>query len=145
MTLHVVMYHPKNLKNIIDVAKLVSEVGGELIVVERPRATYTTTQLRNIKVIRDLGELPKQLGRDTTYIVLETYGTQYLHEVEIPKTGNIAIVVGAEDYGIPREEVGKLPRAKVVKIPCRVQGMSYNVVTVVAMALYEVMRQRKSD
>ena len=90
-----------------------------------------------------LDEVVRMLPSDTFYVVLETYGLRFLHEAEIPLENHIAIVVGAEDYGIPEEAVAVIPEQSrvVARIPGAVQGMSYNVASTVAMAVYEVERR----
>jgi len=97
-----------------------------------------------MKILLSLEELAAELGDDVFYLVLETYGTVLLSEVDLSSMEKLALVLGAEDYGIPPEEVGKLPKERTVvaRIPSTVQGMSYNVASTLAMAVYEVERQR---
>ncbi len=78
------------------------------------------------------------------FIVLETYGTRYLNEIEAQPDRDVVLVVGAEDYGIPINEVAKLPHSIVARLPTSVEGMSYNVVSSLVMAIYELKRRQES-
>ena len=76
--------------------------------------------------------------------MLETYADKHLDAIEeVLKdyTSRLVILVGAEDYGIPLNEIKKLPHPRhIVRIPVSVQGTSYNVVVATVIALYEITR-----
>ena len=94
------------------------------------------------KVFSKFEDALRELPRDALYIVLETYGRRLLNELEISKDKQIVMVLGAEDYGIPLDVAEKLPGERVyVKIPVTVLGSSYNVVSSLVMALYEIYRR----
>lgn len=146
MKLAIIFYHPKNPLNLADVASLAASQRAPLYVVKRP-GLDPAGLLRErpprleLHFHDTLEEVATALGSGWGYIVLETYGDRLLHETPLPAE-RVALVVGAEDYGIPREEAAKLPEPKVyARIPSAVYGMSYNVATTVAMALYEVKRR----
>ncbi len=149
MKLYIVFYHPKNPLNLLDVASIAAWKRAVLYVVARPGLDPSTLMREppprlQMKVVSSLEELAAELGDDTFYLVLETYGTTLLGEIELSSREKLAIVLGAEDYGIPPEAAGKLPQERMVvaRIPSAVQGMSYNVASTLAMAIYEVERQR---
>lgn len=82
---------------------------------------------------------------DSLFIVLETYGTKYITEIEIHGLSSIVLIIGAEDYGIPISEASKLPRSIIARLPVSVEGMSYNVVSSLVMALYELKRRARDS
>ncbi len=138
-------YHPKNHLNLHDAAYIAYSTGSILYVVPRPRVEYKLEMLpgkiRNrIRIINDINEVTRH-EPDSFYIVLETYGIKYLGEVEVPEDKRIVLVIGAEDYGVPRDALSALPRYVVAKLPVSVEGMSYNVVASLVMALYELRRK----
>ena len=138
----IAFYHPKNPQNVADLASLAAHKRSRLFIVPRPgQEPPVPSMVRgSIVVISDLAEIGRYLDR-AGFLVLETYGVRYLHEVEL--SGEcIVIVVGAEDYGVPKDELGKLPGSYVIaRIPVAVQGMSYNVVMSAAIAIYELERR----
>ena len=85
-------------------------------------------------------------GSQAIVLVLETYGVDVdeLRSCVSGTTAAVVVVVGAEDYGVPLEEVETL-RARgvpvcVIRLPARAVGHSYNVVASLAMLLYELKR-----
>lgn len=145
MEINVVFYHPKNPQNLHDVAALAASLRANLYVILRPGVDYKLEMLQyrartRLKIVQSMAEAVNSIG-DAVYIVLETYGDRYLHEIEIDKD-KVAVIIGAEDYGVPRHVLDSLEKPIVVaKIPTAVQGMSYNVASSLAMALYEVVRR----
>ncbi len=123
-------------------------IGSLLYVVARPQTEYKLEilpeKVRNrIIFLSSLDEVinyePKSF-----FIVLETYGTKYLNEIEVQPDRDVVLVVGAEDYGIPVNEAAKLPHSIVARLPTSVEGMSYNVVSSLVMAIYELKRRQES-
>jgi len=80
------------------------------------------------------------LARECTLIVLETSG------VDIARLGSyafgrcVSIVLGAEDYGIPKDVLKNLEKlgALTVRLPMSPYGVSYNVVTSLIILLTEL-------
>ncbi|KSW11972.1 hypothetical protein CF15_04045 [Pyrodictium occultum] len=148
MNLSVIFYHPKNPQNLHDVAALAASLRARLYVVPRPGVDYKLEMLQGrlrsrLVMVGSLAEAVDRIG-DANYIVLETYGNKYLHEVKM-EGDSIVLVIGAEDYGIPPSLLEALKRpVTVAKIPTAVQGMSYNVAASLAMALYEVYRRLRA-
>ena len=148
MKANVVFYHPKNPQNLHDVAALAASLRASLYVVPRPGVDYKLEMLQGrvrtrLRIVQSIEEAENEIG-DALYIVLETYGDKYIHEVEI-NNERVAIIIGAEDYGVPQHVLGSIGKPTVVaKIPTAVQGMSYNVAASLAMALYEVVRKLQS-
>ena len=141
----IVFYHPKNPQNVADLASLAAHKRSRLFIVPRPgQEPPVPSMVRgSVVVISDLAETGRYLDK-AVFLVLETYGVRYLHEVELDSEC-IVIVVGAEDYGVPRDELGKLPGPYVIaRIPVAVQGMSYNVVMSAAIAIYELERRLRA-
>ncbi len=123
-------------------------IGSLLYVVARPRTEYKLEMLPE-KVrnrIRFLSSLEKITNYEpnSLFIVLETYGTRYLNEIEVQPSQDVVLVIGAEDYGLPLNEAAKLPHSVVARLPTNVEGMSYNVVSSLVMAIYELKRGRES-
>ncbi len=136
MIRHVLMYKLKNVQNIVDIAEICRLVGASPWLV--PREDSVLELPSNINVVHSLERAVECVGRDLTYLVLETYGDRFLSELpDEVFLGETCLVVGAEDFGFPESEVSKLPRAYVAKIPVGVQGASYNVVSSLVMALEE--------
>ncbi len=145
MKLYVIFYHPKNPLNLGDVLQLCRATGAQLIVVRRPGATYNTEEVvrGQAEIVDKLEEAVARIPDDATIILLETYALKPLSSCleEVGETA--AVLVGAEDYGVPRYEVDKLPRDRLLlcRIPMAVEGSSYNVASTVAMLLYEARRR----
>ena len=148
MKVNVIFYHPKNPQNLHDVATLAATIRADLYVIPRPGVDYKLETLQQkartrLHIVQSMEETVNAIG-EAMYVVLETYGTKYLHEVELSRE-RIVVVIGAEDYGIPHHVVEAIPEPKAVaKIPTAVQGMSYNVAASLAIALYEVVRGTQS-
>jgi tRNA (cytidine/uridine-2'-O-)-methyltransferase len=145
MRLSIAFYHPKNPQNLWDVAAVAEALKANLYVVPRPTADYKLDQLprslrSRIKLIDSLGRL-SELERGSEFIVLETYGDKLITELR-PHCGDVVLIVGAEDYGVPMEALSGLESYSTYLIPVAVEGMSYNVVTSIVMAAYEVLRGR---
>lgn len=139
-------YHPKNHLNLHDAAYITYSIGSVLYVVPRSKVEYKLEilpeKIRNrIRIIGSIDEVTRY-EPDSFYIVLETYGIRYLSEVRIPYDRNVVLIIGAEDYGVPRDELSTLPHHVVAKLPVSVEGMSYNVVASLVMALYELKRKQ---
>ncbi len=137
---HILMYKLKNLKNILDIAEIAYNVGAVPVLVVRPDFQELEELKGRVVYVENIETAIQEIGADKKYIVLETYGTKYASELEVE--GDICIVVGSEDLGIPEDEVKKLPNAEVVKIPMYIQGTSYNVVSSLVMLLQELYVRR---
>ncbi|ABM80721.1 TrmH family RNA methyltransferase [Hyperthermus butylicus] len=143
MELSIIFYHPKNPQNLQDVAVIAYSANARLYVVRRPGTDYRLESLpdyvRSNMVFVDSVEEVVKLASADKYIVLEVYGDKLLSEVEPAE--KTALIIGAEDYGIPRTVLEKIPEPRdLVVIPVGVEGMSYNVVASLVMALYELKR-----
>lgn len=119
-------------------------MGAALLIVQRPdseahkRAVYPNG-LR-VEVYESIEAYAAARQHRVVYIVLETYGSVRVDRLagHCQRT-NCVLVVGAEDYGIPLEEAEKLPGERIyARLPTAVWGMSYNVASAVAMAVYEL-------
>jgi len=133
------MYKLKNIQNIKDIADICLNIGAQAWLVLREDVTYSDIP-PNVHTVISLEEAVNNIGRDITYIVLETYSNRYLSELpdDILKS-DLCLVVGAEDIGFPESEISKLPpNTYVAKIPMGIQGMSYNVVSSLVMAIEEI-------
>jgi tRNA (cytidine/uridine-2'-O-)-methyltransferase len=143
----IIFYHPKNPQNVADLASLAAHKRSPLIVVPRPGGEHIAvaeTPRHHIIQAASLREATEKLPGNTLYLVLETYGKRYITDISFENEDCIALVLGAEDYGIPPSMLDSLPRHLVAKIPVAVQGMSYNVVVSAAIALYELERKAKA-
>ena len=143
MRLSIAFYHPKNPQNLWDVAAVAEALNANLYVVPRPSADYKLDQLpramrSKVKLIGSLSEL-KALEKDAEFIVLETYGDRLITELSL-ECRDVVVIVGAEDYGVPVEALSGLDSYSTYLIPVAVEGMSYNVVTSIVMAVYEILR-----
>ncbi len=144
MKIHIVFYHPKNPLNLQDTISVASEVSADIIVVKRPGHNYGnhyTALFYDDLVDAVLSTKCKQV------LLLETYGSLLLWEAisTIKHSECVIVLIGAEDYGVPLWEVERLQANTftviTAKIPVNAVGMSYNVVSALIMALYELMRQ----
>lgn len=130
-------YHPKDPKNVEDIARVASRLGAELLVVPRPGGPSLEGVEPRPRIV-SLEEAAEEL-RGCFKLLLETYGFRYLDEVELDcGRGCIALILGAEDYGFPRHLAEALGVDEVARIPMAVEGMSYNVASSAVMGLYEV-------
>ncbi len=130
----ILFYHPKDPQNVDDIARIASALGAELLVVPRPGSSLEPRGYRLV----GLEEAREEL-RGCYRLLLETYGFNYLHEAPIDCDAPcIALILGAEDYGVPRHVADVLEPSVVARIPMAVEGMSYNVAASATMALYEV-------
>ncbi len=135
----IVFYHPKNPRNVSDMAAIAGELGTPFIVVARPGEEYT-----GVRVVQSIEEAVEAItSKDDVVLVLETYGESVERVLTgcLQGAGGIAIILGAEDYGVPIVEVEKLKlkrRVCVAKLPVRALGHSYNVVSSLVMILYEL-------
>ncbi|BEP17083.1 hypothetical protein PYJP_04350 [Pyrofollis japonicus] len=145
MNIGIVFYHPKNHLNLHDVAYIAYSVRAPLYVVKRPNTDYKLELLpekvsRYIVLVNDIKEVVEK-ENSSVFLVIETYATTYVTEVEIDPNQRLIIVIGAEDYGLPVQELAKIGNYKLAKIPVAVEGMSYNVVSSLVMTLYELKRR----
>ncbi len=132
-----VFYHPKDPKNVEDIARVAASVGAELVVVPRPGSRLEASGYRVASLEEVVGEL-----RRCYRLLLETYGFQYLHEARVDCSAEcVALILGAEDYGVPRHVADVLEPHAVARIPMAVEGMSYNVAASATMGLYEVVHR----
>lgn len=145
MKLLLVFYHPKDPKNVEDIALVAERLGAELLVVPRPHGP-SLDGLRGRFETLSLEELVERV-KGCYRVLVETYGFSYLDEAPIDcSAACIALFLGAEDYGIPRHVADLLEPHVVARIPMAVEGMSYNVASSAVMALYEVVsRCRRVD
>jgi tRNA (cytidine/uridine-2'-O-)-methyltransferase len=142
MRISISFYHPKNPQNLWDVAAIAEYLNANLYVIPRPSIDYKLDRLpesmrKKIRFLSNLAEL-KSYEPKAEYIVLETYGDKLITELSVSCGRDIVLIVGAEDYGIPPESLSVLDNYTVYLIPVAVEGMSYNVVTSIIMAIYEI-------
>jgi|GEM_PF-3286833 len=143
----ILFYHPKNPQNLADIATLAAHKRIPLVVVKRPGTALPGRQQlpprAQVEFVERIQQVEDIISVNALYVVLETYGLSYVHELELGADVEcVVLVVGAEDYGIPEEVVGELPGEKIIaKIPVSVQGMSYNVVVSTAIGLYELEKR----
>ena len=146
MRISILFYHPKNHLNLHDAAYVAYSVGSMLYVVPRPQTDYKLEMLpdkiRNRIIMLDKLADIVNYESDSLTIILETYGTRYLSELDLNDVDKIVLGIAAEDYGIPYKELATLHDYIVAKLPLSVEGMSYNVVSSLVMALYELKRGR---
>ena len=138
---YVIMYKLKNLKNIEDIVQICKANNIKPIYIQRE--DIEIPNIEDILYYRDIEEAYKSIDDgNIKYVVLETYGDKYVNEIDL-SSSDIAIIVGAEDIGIPKDELVKIDssRVQVVRIPMNIQGTSYNVVTSLVMLITEVMFQ----
>jgi len=133
----VVFYHPKDPANVEDMKRIVEDLGGDLLIIPRkgvledhPNAVSLEEAITRVSVCKK--------------ILLETYGFNRLDEIGLECGKCIAIIVGAEDYGVPPAIGEKFSPDVVARIPMAVEGMSYNVVSTVVMALAEITYKCRS-
>ena len=133
----VVFYHPKDPANVEDMKRIVEDIGGDLLIIPRkgvledhPNAVSLEEAIARISACEK--------------VLLETYGFDRLDEVDLECGKCIAIIVGAEDYGVPLAISEKFSPNVVARMPMAVEGMSYNVVSTVVMALTEILYKCRS-
>ena len=132
----ILFYHPKDPKNLEDIAAMAERLGGETLAIPRPGGPRVEETRARIVSLEEARRLVEGCHR----ILLETYGLTYLDEAEIDCGAQcITLILGAEDYGVPRHVAEALEPHTIARIPMAVEGMSYNVASTAAMALYEIV------
>lgn len=143
MIITVLFYHPKDIKNVIDIHNLLNSINGKLIIIPRNENPEVIEYCYKSGIETYLNfDKFLEVYRDRKFLILETYGNKFIQEVNVNE--NSIIVLGAEDYGFPKELLNKIPDYEVVKIPMGIQGGSYNVVTCLVILIYEILRQKYS-
>ncbi|HIP65723.1 MAG TPA: hypothetical protein EYH08_04255 [Pyrodictium sp.] len=133
----VVFYHPKDPANVEDMKRIVEDFGGDLLII--PRKGVLEDHPNAVSFEEAVSRI-----RSCEKILLETYGFNRLDEIDLECSRCIAIIVGAEDYGVPQTVGEKFSPDVVARIPMAVEGMSYNVVSTVVMALAEIVYKCRS-
>ena len=133
----VVFYHPKDPANVEDMKRIVEDLNGDLLIIPRkgvledhPNAVSLEEAIARISACEK--------------VLLETYGFEHLDDVNLECSKCVAIIVGAEDYGVPPTVGEKFLPDAIARVPMAVEGMSYNVVSTVVMALTEIVYKCRS-
>jgi len=126
-----VLYKLKDEENIKEIVYIAEKFNIKVLAVKRENVNYEKFPIEIYLSFDDL----IQKFEDKRFIFIETYGTKYLHEVDLKKDD--VFVLGAEDYGIPYYEIEKVKNKEIVKIPVKKPG-SYNVVSSFVMLLTEL-------
>ena len=138
MDLVLVLYHLKNPRNVSDIAALANSLGAEVILVRRPDAQQALSGVRQADSLSEA--VTGYCSRGYRVLVLETYGEPVERVIKGLGAGGVVVLVGAEDYGIPREEIEALKAqgcsVSAARLPMAVPATSYNVASSVAMLLY---------
>ncbi len=139
--LRILLYHPKNPRNLRDAAALANTVNAELAVVHRPGVDLQYP--RDVKVYSNLSEAIEGF---TSIVFFETYGKPFDQIIEVFDMGDsLALVFGAEDYGIPLAEIERVKsvvgNVAVARLTASTPMMSYNVVSSIAIALYVLKKK----
>lgn len=141
--LDIVLYQPKIPQNTGNIIRLSVNLGAKLHLI-RPfgfiwndkfvrRAAMDYIDDAQITLWNDLSEFMDQF--QGTVFAIETGGNKTIYEQEF--TGNIALVFGSEDDGLPTSaQVGM----ELLSIP-QIGGRSLNLSNAVAVTAFECMRQ----
>jgi len=103
-----------------------------------PRAESSSDPCGIVRCVDEEGAL-SEISR-CKILVLETEGIDLHLARLVDEKICISVVLGAEDYGIPKEFIESLKSAGaiVVRIPMCSYGVSYNVVTSLVILLTEL-------
>ena len=158
--LSVVLVRPKEDGNVGAVARVARNFGADQLVIVRPRAELGTEAKRRAmgggallaaaKVVDDfstavadadivVGTTDLSTGRSASYL-RRAVSPERLGELVRPVEGTVALVLGPEDNGLGREELGRCDL--LVHVPARREFPTLNLSHAAAIVLYAVHRGR---
>lgn len=137
----IVFYHPKDYENVRDVICVAKSLGiSKIAIVKRPGIECSRITVWGVRLFDSLDDVIKAY-QGLKYIVLETYGFSDMSLLRNSCGKRLGVILGAEDYGIPRHIVESIPDKLIIRLPMKVASASYNVVTALVILLYELMKQ----
>jgi tRNA (cytidine/uridine-2'-O-)-methyltransferase len=142
------MVEPRIPQNTGNVSRTCAVTGAALHLVKPYGFTITDSQLKRAGLdYWDKLEIYEYDGledffskNDGDFYYFTTKGLNVHSEVSYPEEGNVFLVFGREDAGLP-EELLYQNRQSCVRIPMRNDLRSLNLSNSVAIAAYEVLRQ----
>lgn len=141
----IVLYHPKDYENVRDIICVAKSLGiSKIAIVKRSKSEYPYDIASEIQLFNSLNDIVKAY-KDLKYIILETYGSSDISLLRGSCEKRLGIILGAEDYGIPRYIAELVPDKLIIRLPMKVASTSYNVVTALVVLLYELRKQCTSQ
>jgi len=141
----IVFYHPKDYENVRDIICVAKSLGiSKIAIVKRPGSKYPHDIASGIQLFDSLDNIVRAY-KDLKYIILETYGSSDMSLLRGSCEKHLGIILGAEDYGIPRYVTEIIPDKLIIRLPMKVASASYNVVTALVILLYELIKQCTSQ
>lgn len=156
--LHVVLVRPKEDGNVGAIARVARNFGAEELVIVAPRAGLGPEArrramggialLKSARVVRTLGEAIGKMdlivgstdtstGRSNAYL-RRSVSPERLGEMLRPVVGDVALLLGPEDNGLSRTELGNCDL--LVHVPARREFPTLNVSHAAGLILYGLHR-----
>ena len=123
--MEILLYQLKDIENIKKFIEICKELNVKLSLIARKTDIDYHKLSKDINIYYSFDEYLDK-NKDKRFLFFETYGNKYIWDINL-KDFDI-FVFGAEDYGIPLNEIEKVKNKEIVKIPTKVYG-SYNVVS----------------
>ena len=133
-----VFYKLKAEDNIEDILEIAKDLNLNIIFIPRENSLVNFDKFRE-KYDFEIMDYEGFVNRfkDKKIAFIETYGTKYIHEVNLSEFD--AFIFGSEDYGINLCDIKKASNYEVLKIP--IKSESYKVVSSFVMVLTELKLQ----
>ncbi len=124
----------------MDITSICRDIGARLIVIPRPSSSFDLKYLSSlgIDIADSLSFIKQYIDKGYQIVVLETYGSISI-DLFKPSSDRIVVVLGAEDYGLPKDEISKLGPADIVRIDMAIDGFSLNVVSALVIFLTKLL------
>ncbi|MEM5830294.1 MAG: TrmH family RNA methyltransferase [Candidatus Aenigmatarchaeota archaeon] len=128
--MEILLYKLKSYENLYEILRICKDlkINVHAILREKYESEYEKIKEkfgRIFNVYKNLEEfLEITNSYDKKFLILETFGNKLIFDVNVKDFD--FIVFGAEDFGIPMNEIEKIKNKEIVKIPTKAIG-SYNV------------------
>ena len=149
MTLHIVLCEPQIPQNTGNISRTCAVTGAKLHLIHPFGFTITDKQLKragldywdklDITEYQSLSDFMQKHKNDKIYY-FTTKGRKRHSDVQYDPSGDVYLMFGREDAGLP-EELLHANAETCVRIPMRPTLRSLNLSNSVAIAVYEILRQ----
>ncbi|MEM5820803.1 MAG: TrmH family RNA methyltransferase [Candidatus Aenigmatarchaeota archaeon] len=130
--MEILLYKLKSYENLYEILKICKELDIKVHAILREKYENEYEKLKEkfgnyfnvYKTLEEFLEITNSTNKK--FLILETFGNKLIFDIDLKDFD--FIVLGAEDFGIPMNEIEKIKNKEVVKIPTKAIG-SYNVVS----------------
>ena len=135
--MEILLYKLKDIENIKDICHIAKKFGIKVSMILRENVNFDIFSLKDygIEIYSSFDQYLSK-NKDKRFLFFETYGNKTIFDIDLRKFD--IYVFGAEDYGIPIEEISKVKNEEIVKIPMKIPG-SFNVAStfVIFLSFYK--------